>query len=43
MLSGLGEPLWNRLLVYDLRTVRFRTLNLRRNPECAVCGGYSLS
>lgn len=38
VLAGLGEPLYGRLLSYDLRDVRFRELTLERRPECPVCG-----
>lgn len=38
VISGLGEPLASRLLAFDLREVRFRTVRLRRRPDCAVCG-----
>lgn len=37
LICGLGQPLADRLLTYDLRDVTFRTLRLHRNPECAVC------
>jgi len=37
VLTGLGEPLRGRLLVCDLRRMSFRTLNLKRNPQCPVC------
>jgi molybdopterin-synthase adenylyltransferase len=38
LLSGLGERPRGRMLVGDLRTMEFRNVQLRRNPECAVCG-----
>ena len=33
-----GEPLVGRLLMYDSMGMKFRTLKLRRDPECIVCG-----
>ena len=36
---GFGDPLVNRLLVFDGTTSRFREVLVRRNPDCAVCGG----
>lgn len=39
VLSGLGEPLYDRLLTCDLRDMSFRTLGLSRDVNCAVCGG----
>jgi len=38
LLIGLGEPLINRMLVFEGKTSRFREVELRRNTECAVCG-----
>ena len=38
VLLGLGEPLVNRLLVFDGRASRFREVPVRRDPACAVCG-----
>lgn len=33
-----GEPLVGRLLTYDSLKMQFRTLRLRRDPSCPVCG-----
>jgi sulfur-carrier protein adenylyltransferase/sulfurtransferase len=33
-----GAPLIGRLLMYDSLQMSFRTLKLRRDPECPVCG-----
>ncbi|QGM22199.1 molybdopterin-synthase adenylyltransferase MoeB [Spiribacter sp. 2438] len=38
ILTGLGEPLNNRLLVMDALGQNWRRLNLRRDPDCPVCG-----
>ena len=38
LLSGIGEPLTGRLLHYDALSAKFRSFNLRPDPECAVCG-----
>jgi molybdopterin-synthase adenylyltransferase len=38
VLAGLGEPLLGRLLTCDLRDMTFRKVNLRRRPDCPVCG-----
>lgn len=37
LICGLGEPLLDRLLTFDLREVRFRTVRTRRNPDCTAC------
>ena len=33
-----GEPLIGRLLLYDSLSMRFREVNVRKNPACPVCG-----
>jgi sulfur-carrier protein adenylyltransferase/sulfurtransferase len=38
LIVGIGEPLIGRLLHFDALKVKFRELNLRRDPECPVCG-----
>ena len=35
---GVGEPLVGRLLTYDSLKMQFRTLRLRRDKDCPVCG-----
>lgn len=39
LLLGKGEPLIGRLLTYDALGMRFREVRLRRDPQCALCGG----
>lgn len=38
VLATLGEPLVGRLLLLDGRHMDWRTLKLRRDPECPCCG-----
>jgi molybdopterin/thiamine biosynthesis adenylyltransferase len=38
LILGQGKPLNGRLLMYDSLGMGFRTLKLRRDPECPVCG-----
>ena len=38
LILGAGEPLINRLLLFDALKMRFREFKLRKNPECPVCG-----
>jgi molybdopterin/thiamine biosynthesis adenylyltransferase len=38
VLAGLGAPLAGRMLIGDLGTMAFRTVQLRRRADCAVCG-----
>lgn len=35
---GIGEPLVGRLLLVDALSMEFRTLKLRKDPDCPVCG-----
>jgi molybdopterin/thiamine biosynthesis adenylyltransferase/rhodanese-related sulfurtransferase/molybdopterin converting factor small subunit len=37
---GVGETLAGRLLTLDALTMQFRTLRLRRDPACPVCGDH---
>ena len=38
LLLGLGEPLTDRLVVFEGAASRFREVPVRRDPGCAVCG-----
>jgi molybdopterin-synthase adenylyltransferase len=38
LITGIGEPLADRLLTFDLREVAFRTVKLKRRAGCTVCG-----
>jgi len=38
LILGIGEPLIGRLLLVDSLAMSFRTLKLRKNPECPACG-----
>ena len=35
---GAGEPLYNKLLSFDAKTMNFRNLSFKKNPKCRVCG-----
>ncbi len=41
VLTGLGEPLYGRLLTCDLRTMAFRSVKTMRRADCRVCGRLS--
>lgn len=38
LITGIGQPLLGKLLHVDTLSMRFRTINLRRDPACPVCG-----
>ena len=40
LILGKGESLIGRLLLIDVLAMRFRELQLRKNPECPVCGSH---
>jgi molybdopterin/thiamine biosynthesis adenylyltransferase/rhodanese-related sulfurtransferase len=40
LILGIGETLVGRLLLVDALTMKFRTLKLRKNPDCPVCGTH---
>ena len=42
LILGIGEPLIGRLLLVDSLAMSFRTLKLRKNPECPACGTHEI-
>ena len=40
LITGAGDPLIGRLLLFDGLRMRWRELKLQRNPECPVCGEH---
>jgi sulfur-carrier protein adenylyltransferase/sulfurtransferase len=40
LILGIGETLSGRLLVFDALATKFRTLKLRKDPECRVCSKH---
>ena len=40
LILGIGESLAGRLLLIDALAMKFRTLKLRKNPDCPVCGTH---
>ncbi len=38
LILGIGETLAGRLLLYDALDMSFQTVQLRKNPNCKVCG-----
>lgn len=40
LILGLGAPLVGRMLLYDAQDQSFRTLSIRRNPACPLCGDH---
>ena len=38
LIMGIGESLASRLLLIDALDMEFRTVKVRRNPDCPLCG-----
>ncbi|MFW5708958.1 MAG: molybdopterin-synthase adenylyltransferase MoeB [Chloroflexota bacterium] len=38
LLLGIGEPMIGRMMLYDALEMSFNTINVRKNPDCPVCG-----
>src|SRR5262245_40646229 len=39
LITGVGEPLTDRMLTFDLRDGRFRNVRIARRADCPICGG----
>jgi adenylyltransferase/sulfurtransferase len=38
LLTGVGDSLAGRLMIYDALEMSYRTVRVRKDPECAICG-----
>ncbi|HUZ26989.1 MAG TPA: adenylyltransferase/sulfurtransferase MoeZ [Streptosporangiaceae bacterium] len=38
VITGVGEALAGRLMIYDALEMSYRTVRVRKDPECAICG-----
>ncbi|MFD0683111.1 adenylyltransferase/sulfurtransferase MoeZ [Actinomadura fibrosa] len=38
LLTGIGEPLVGRLMIYDALEMNYRSVKVRKDPECPLCG-----
>jgi sulfur-carrier protein adenylyltransferase/sulfurtransferase len=38
LITGIGEPLIGRLMIYDALRMSFQELRLKKDPSCPVCG-----
>jgi sulfur-carrier protein adenylyltransferase/sulfurtransferase len=38
LITGVGETLSGRLMIYDALEMNYRTVRVRKDPECAICG-----
>jgi len=40
LLTGIGEPLVGKLMIYDALEMSYRKLKVRKDPNCALCGEH---
>jgi molybdopterin-synthase adenylyltransferase len=40
-IMAIGDSLAGQLLIYDALSTRFRTVRVRRDPACALCGDHT--
>ncbi|MGK5557438.1 adenylyltransferase/sulfurtransferase MoeZ [Actinomadura kijaniata] len=38
LITGIGEPLVGRLMIYDALEMSYRSVKVRKDPECPLCG-----
>ena len=38
LICQIGQPLYGRLLLFDALSLQWRTMNLKKDPSCPVCG-----
>ena len=38
VLAETGEPLWNRMMIYDALYGEVRIIGIKRREDCPVCG-----
>jgi adenylyltransferase/sulfurtransferase len=38
LITGVGETLSGRLMIYDALEMSYRSVRVRKDPECAICG-----
>ena len=41
LIGGIGVPLTGRLLILDALSMNWRSMRLKRDPACPVCGDYN--
>ncbi len=38
LITGIGESLAGRLMIYDALEMSYRALNIKKDPDCPICG-----
>jgi sulfur-carrier protein adenylyltransferase/sulfurtransferase len=40
LVTGIGEPIAGKLMIYDALEMEYRKLRVRKDPHCALCGEH---
>jgi adenylyltransferase/sulfurtransferase len=40
LITGIGDPLVGKLMIYDALEMEYRKLKVRKDPNCALCGEH---
>jgi sulfur-carrier protein adenylyltransferase/sulfurtransferase len=40
LITGIGDPLVGKLMIYDALEMEYRKLKVRKDPNCALCGDH---
>jgi sulfur-carrier protein adenylyltransferase/sulfurtransferase len=40
LITGIGDPIAGRLMIYDALEMDYRKLKVRKDPNCALCGEH---
>ena len=43
VITGYGQPLFSRMLLFNLASMDFSTIVIHRDPQCPVCGALQVS
>lgn len=43
VITGYGQPLFSKMLLYNLASMDFSTIAINRDPNCSVCGALQVS
>src|SRR3954454_48777 len=38
LITGIGDPIVGRLMIYDALEMQYRSVRVRKDPECPLCG-----
>ena len=38
LITGIGDPIAGKLMIYDALEMEYRKLKVRKDPNCALCG-----